>query len=284
VRTWPLRGTLHLVCASDVRWLLELTAAKTLRGAATRHAQAGLDAPTFAKARKVIEKGLRSGAPMRRTAIYALLEAHSISTAGQRGLHLLWGLAHEGVLCFGPRDGKQPTFVLLEAWVPQAKALPRDEALAELARRYLAGHGPASVRDFAWWSGLAAAEARRAFEAIRGACSSVVIGGTEHRSLGAPHVPRASSSVQLLPAFDELVVGYTQREALGEPSALAHLLRGGIIGPALVEDGRLIGRWSRALKPGQVEVTLEPLVKKAGAQALRAAAERYARFLGLRLR
>jgi hypothetical protein len=222
---------------------------------------------------------------MQRTAIYALLEANAISTAGQRGIHLLWRLAHEGVLCCGSRDGKQPTFVLLDAWVPPASSRPRVEALAELARRYLQGHGPATLRDFEWWSGLAAADARAAFEAIRGACTSVVIGDTEHRCLGDPKVPRASSSVQLLPAFDELVVGYTQREALGEPRALAHILRGGIIGPALVLNGKLIGRWSRALKPGQVAVTLEPTVKlaKASARAMHEVARRYARFLGLRL-
>jgi len=286
VRTWPLRGTLHLVAATDVRWLLGLTAQKTIRGARTRHAQLGLDDRLFARARRVLEKALGDGAALSRPAVYALLEREKISAMNQRGIHVLWRLAHEGVLCFGPREGKQPTFVLLDAWVPPEPARARDEALHELALRYFVGHGPASERDFAWWSGLDAADARRAVESIRGECEVLEVEGRPVLVLGERPALASARVAHLLPAFDELIVGYAERSALGPPEQLAHVIRGGLLGPALTIGGRSLGRWTRRLSARAVEVAFEPLgaLPPVARRALETAAGRYAAFLELALR
>jgi hypothetical protein len=102
------------------------------------------------RARRALVKEMEGVRPLTRPAAYQTLERARIATDGQRGLHILWQLAHEGVLCFGPRQGKQQTFVLLEEWLPNARRLPRDLALPEIAQRYFMAHGPATVRDFAW--------------------------------------------------------------------------------------------------------------------------------------
>src|ERR1043165_6186613 len=122
----------------------------------------GIDSGVVASSRNVLTDALRGGNCLSRTEVYRQLEAAGIATKASRGLHLLWWHAHEGLLCVGPRAGKQQTFVLLEEWLPATPARSREESLAELARRYFTSHGPATVRDFAWWSGLAATEAATA--------------------------------------------------------------------------------------------------------------------------
>lgn len=154
VRTWPMRGTLHFVAPDDVRWMLRLLAPRAIARAAGRHRQLGLDAATFAQSRDRLTAVLAGGNQLTRDAIYAELDRSGISTAGQRGIHILAQLAMEGVICFGARRSKQQTFALLDEWVPSSRMLEGDEALAELAARYFASHGPATLADFAWWSGL----------------------------------------------------------------------------------------------------------------------------------
>ena len=170
VRTWPMRGTLHFVAAAEVRWLLDLLAPRMIARAATRHRQLELDDATFSRARRVVTKALEGGGQLTRDALYqALEEAHvpvgPHATGERRGFHILWRLAHERLICFGPRGGKQQTLVLLDEWLgPPPPPLSRDEMLAMLAERYFTAHGPATVADFTWWSSLAAAEARRALD------------------------------------------------------------------------------------------------------------------------
>jgi hypothetical protein len=162
VRTWPMRGTLHFVAAADARWITELLAPRAVAAGASRLAAAGIDRAVNTKARRALERKLEGGRRLTRPAAYRVLEDAKIATGDSRGLHLLWLLAHDGVLCFGPREGKQQTFVLLEEWLPGARRLDREEALGELARRYFTGHGPATIADFAWWSGLTRSDASRA--------------------------------------------------------------------------------------------------------------------------
>ncbi len=154
VRTWPLRGTLHFVAALDIRWMLELLAPRVIASGRRRQQQLELDDKIIGRIRTVFVRALQGGKQLTRDEMYALLESARISSAGQRGYHILWRLAHEGIICCGARKGKQPTFTLLAEWVPNAKSLKRDEALAELTRRYFTGHGPATLQDFVWWSGL----------------------------------------------------------------------------------------------------------------------------------
>lgn len=164
VRSWPLRGTLHFVAPTDLRWMLALLAPRVIAGQRGRHRQLGLDQADFDRSRDLLTCALEGGRQLTRDALYEILEAAGISTAGQRGIHILWRVALDGVLCFAARQGKQQTFALLEEWVPAARMLECDEALAELAARYFTSHGPATVQDFTWWSGLTVADAKTGIE------------------------------------------------------------------------------------------------------------------------
>lgn len=188
--------------------------------------------------------------------------------------------SHQGVLCWGPRAGKQPTFVLLEAWVkPASKQRARDEALAELARRYVRSHGPTTLADFRWWSGLTAGDAQRGFEAVRSEFEVVVFDDREYFAHGTP--PSKAAGLHLVPAFDELIVGYTERSLLGAPDDLARMTHGPILGPAVLDDGQVVGRWSRTVSTRDVEVDpgwFRP-PSAARSRAFELAVERYHAFL-----
>ena len=282
VRTWPLRGTLHFVAATDVRWLLELATPRVLQKNARRlRDEFGVDDKVCARARAVVERVLGGGRALTRDALYAALDAARIDTAGQRGLHILWCLAQRGVLCFGARAGRQQTFVLLDEWLPPMRRLARDEALAELARRYFASRGPATLRDFAWWSGLAPADAASALASVREGLERTAIDGRDYWHVPAA-APRRSAAtrVHLLPAYDEYTVAYQDRSAALDP---AHAARAGngIFKPALLVDGRIGGIWKRALAKDAVTVSPELFVRATPAlhAAIAAEAQRYAAFL-----
>ncbi len=291
VRTWPMRGTLHVVAAADVRWLLDLLAPRRLAQAAYRRRQLDIDEDTLARSRAVCQKALQGGRQLERGAMFALLESHGISTAGQRGIHILGTLAQEGLLCLGARSGKQFTFALLDEWVPHARSLPRDEALAELARRYCVGHGPAAVQDFAWWSGLTLSDARAALAAAAPHLQQEVIDGdTYWQAAGAPDAANVDSeeladAVHLLPGFDEYLLGYTDRSAVLDPrhALLTHPGTNGMMLPVLVVGGRVVGVWKRAIKKKAVALNFTPFEPLTVAQkeAVAGAAERYGHFLQL---
>jgi len=262
VRCWPMRGTLHFVAAEDVRWMLELLAP----GVLTRHRprlerEFGLDARTLRRSRPLVERALRGGIAMTRSEIYALIENGGIATGGSRGLHILFALAHERVICFGARRGKQPTLVLLDEWVPPAKSKTREEALAEIARRYFIGHGPATVADLMWWSGLTMKETKEA----------IALAGVDVESEANARVTRPS--VQLLPPFDEYAVGYKDRTSILDPAVDKAIV---------VIDGLAAGQWKRTLRGESVDITISPFraLTAHESRALERAANRYAAFLG----
>jgi hypothetical protein len=275
VRTWPLRGTLHFVAAADVRWMLTFLAPRIIARAATMYSRLGIDAAVVSRSRRVVEKALERGGRLTRPALYRILESARLPTAEGRGLHILCRLAHDGAICFGPHDGKQPTFVLLDDWVPPAAALARDEALAELARRYFVSHGPATLHDFAWWSGLTIPEARRALESSASDLRSEVV---DTRTFWmAPSPPRATVApgrAWLLPAFDEYIVAYRDRTAILDPKFALHS-GNGIFSYTVVVDGEVRGTW----RPGGT-MTPSYFVKPSAAvvQAVHRAAAGYKRF------
>ncbi|MFN0179646.1 MAG: winged helix DNA-binding domain-containing protein [Gemmatimonadales bacterium] len=284
VRSWPLRGTLHFVAADDLRWMLALLAPRMINRSAGRHRQLGLDAAVFARCRKVFARVLRDGQPRSRPTLYAALAAAGIASDESRGLHILGQLAHEGMICFGPRAGRQPTFVLLDAWIPPTPTRPRDEALGELAVRYFATRGPATVADFAWWSGLPVRDARAALELAGDRLRAETIDGQPYWRGGDAGRPSRSAAVHLLPAFDEYTVAYRDRTAVLDPAhARAVNQGGGMLNPVVVADGRVVGTWARSLGAQAVTVAVRPFgrLSRATTDAVEAAAERYRRFLGL---
>jgi hypothetical protein len=287
VRTWPMRGTIHFVAAADVRWMLELLAPRVVQRTRSRRAELGLDETVIAASADVLSRELQGGKQLPRNAIYKLLEQANIATDSSRGLHILGRLAHDRLLCYGARAGKQPTFALLDEWAPQARSLPHDEALATLAQRYFTGHGPATVQDFMWWSGLTTKEAKAGLAAIEGQLGRKSIDGQEYYF--AKDLPEASADPHnafLLPPFDEFLVAYRDRSAALDPAYNNLIVPGGngIFNPIIVIGGRVVGTWKRTFKNESVRMSFSPFTAFSAAQAsaIAAAAERYGRFVGKR--
>jgi len=287
VRTWPLRGTLHFVAAEDARWMLNLCAPRTLARSARRlEREHGIDRRLVARSADVVIDALSGGRSLSRPDLYRRLERAGIATGGSRGLHLLWWHAHEGLICLGPRAGKQQTFVLLDEWLPPSTPLSRDDSLAELARRYFTSHGPATVRDFAWWSGLAAADAEIARESVTRELDAITLDKQTYWQAAGTRAARATRGCHLLPAYDEYTVAYQDRGAVLSSELAARAASGhGIFYPAIVIDGQVAGTWSRELQKESVALTCRPFARLDRRQslALADAARRYAQFLGLAL-
>jgi hypothetical protein len=268
VRTWPMRGTLHFVAPADVRWMLKYLTPRIVAPGALRFRQLHLNDESFSRAGKLIARTLVRERRLTRDAIYALLEDHRISCAGQRGIHILWRLAQEGLICFGPREGNQPTFVLLEEWVPATRLLPRDEALAKLAQRYFASHGPATIQDFAWWSGLTAGNARSGFEDVQSQFVSLTVDGrTYWMSEDGVSRTNIGPAAYLLPAFDEYLVGYKDRSAAIDRRYVRRTQPGGgVLYPTIVTDGKIVATWSRNVTRDRVSIHVFPFSRLAKTQ------------------
>lgn len=286
IRTWPMRGTLHFVAAEDVRWLLKLLTPRVIAQTAGRYRQLELDEATFARSKELFAQALQGGQQLTREEMLQCLEKANISTAGQRGYHMLMRSAQDGLICFGVPQGKQQTFTLLDEWIPAAKSLERDEALAELAQRYFTGHGPATIADFAWWSGLTLTDARAGLEQVKAQLSQETVDGqTYWLSPDTPAIAQQSPTAYLLPGFDEYLLGYTDRSAVLEPIHAPKIVPGnnGMFMPTIVIEGKVAGTWKRTLKKNTVMITLSPFTSfsKAQSQAIAAAAERYGTFARL---
>src|SRR3954469_18176058 len=285
VRTHALRGTWQLVAPADVRWMLDLVAPRLIASYATRYRQLGLDAATFRRGNAVLAEALRGGAQLTRAELASALEAAGISTAGQRLAHLLQRAELEALICGGARRGKQFTYTLLENRAPDSHPRPeRDEALAELARRYFRSRGPATLDDFKWWSGLAPTEARAGLAAVQSTLASTVI---ESRTYW--HDKDAAAKVRspeafLLPAFDEYLIAYRDRDAVLDPQYVKRLnAGGGMLGACIVLDGRVIGTWRRTLARDAVAIEIDLFEEAAPQerQVIEVAAQRYGGFHGL---
>ena len=285
VRTWPMRGTLHLVASSDIRWLLKLMEPRTSASTASRHRQLELDKATLTKSNKVLVRALEGGKQRTRPELAAALERAGISTINYRMSHILHHASILRLICFGPRRGKQLTFTLFDEWVPAGKQTERDEALAELTRRYFTSHGPATLQDFIWWSGLTTAEARAGLEMIKPQFIQEVFGGQTYWLPQRARIRKdAQSKAYLLPPFDEYTVAYKDRSAVLDPAYAKLMNTGyGIFKPVVVVDGEVAGVWKREFKKNSlvIEVSLFNPLPEADKQKIARAADRYAEFLGL---
>ncbi|MFN8454889.1 MAG: winged helix DNA-binding domain-containing protein [Anaerolineae bacterium] len=286
VRTWPMRGTLHFVAAEDARWMLQLLTPRVIAQTAGRSRQLELDEATFARSKELFAQALQGGKQLTRDEMLQVLERGGVSPAGQRGYHILARSAQDGLICFGVPQGKQQTFTLLDEWLPPAKALAREEALAELTRRYFTGHGPATIQDLAWWSGLTLTDARAGLEQVKGQLVSEIIEGQSYwLSPDRPVTQDDSPTTYLLPGFDEYLLGYTDRSAVVDAEQAAKIVPGnnGMFMPTIVIDGKVAGLWKRVLKKDMVTISLSPFASfsQAHHQAIGTAAERYRTFMGV---
>lgn len=260
-RTWPQRGTIHFVAPDEIGWRLSLTSERILRSAKRRHENLGLTQTDFDKAWELFQIALSGDKQLSRPAMMQVLENGGISTAGQRGYHILWYLAQTGYLCFGPLQGKQPTFALLSEWVPNMPEIPRTEALKRLTESYFISHGPATMQDLMWWSGITAAEIKVGLELAMPELTSLDIAGkTYWMSRSLTDVDISKQSVYLLPQFDEYLLGYKDRSHVLDAEHFNFIVPGGngVFSPLLVIDGQIRGTWRRTNKKNEIIVELSP--------------------------
>lgn len=284
IRTWPMRGTLHFVAAADVRWLLKLLTPRIISATASRLRYLEIDDKVLGTSKELIVKALEGGKQLTRPEIYQVLERGNISPAGQRGIHIIGRLSQEGLLCFGTHQGKQPTFVLLDEWLPRTRELARDEALAELAKRYFTGHGPATLADFERWAGLKTSDARAGLEMVKAELHrEEVAGQTYWLPQNTPPMPGKQPSLYLLPGFDEFILGYKDRSAVFEPQDVSKIIPGGngMFLPTIVSNGRVVGTWKRDLKKDKIVIKPVPFTALSPAEidGLVTAAGHYGRFM-----
>ena len=286
LRTHVMRPTWHFVTPVDIRWLLKLTAPRVQAANRYYYRKLELDEAVFKRTNKAIAKALVAGRQLTREALRAAVQPAGVRTDDLlRFNYILIRAELDGVICSGARQGKQFTYALLDERVPETKSRSREEALADLTRRYFTSHGPAAVADFVWWSGLTAKDANSGLDMVGSRLLKEVIDGKAYwRSSSIPPGKRAARLAHLLPAFDEYLVSYKDRSAAFEANNNKKTPRGNMmLGPVIVIGGRVVGGWKRSLEGESVRITLNyfaPL-SKAERQLVADAADRYGAFLGL---
>jgi hypothetical protein len=262
--TWLNRGTLHLVRSEDYTWLQALTTPPLMTSNARRLRQEGISPDVGERAVKTIERVLADEGPLTRLQLRGRLDRAGVPTQGQALIHLLFLSALRGIAVRGPMAGKEHAYVLVRDWLGEQPPVDREQALAELARRYLAGYAPADDRDLARWAGLPLRDARAGLEAI---ASELV-----EREDGLVELVRSSEPApmpppRLLGAFDPLLLGWTSREEVVGPHKLLVTING-VFRPFGLVDGRAVATWR--LSNGKVTIEHLDKVKKRDAAALEA--------------
>lgn len=287
LRTHVMRPTWHFVTPADIRWMLALTAPRVKAASAYYYRSAELDDAIFVKSNAALVKALQGGKQLTRPELASALQQAGVAADDlQRFTYIIMRAELDGIICSGARRGKQFTYTLLDERVLQTRSLGRDEALAELARRYFTSHGPATLQDFVWWSGLTMADARAALEMVAPQLmSEIVEGQTYWFSISAPPAHDLSQMIYLLPNFDEYIVSYTDRSAVFDESHATKLdARGNVLFThTIVLSGRIVGTWKRTLKKDSVIIipTLFTSLNEAETRVFEVAANRYGTFLGL---
>ncbi|HEX2271173.1 MAG TPA: winged helix DNA-binding domain-containing protein, partial [Pyrinomonadaceae bacterium] len=287
VRTHVLRPTWHFVTPEDIRWMLELTGPRVNLKCGSAYRAYELDAAVLKRTNSVITKALKGGKHLTRAELKAILNRAGIAADDTvRMGHILIRAEQDGVICSGPLKGKHFTYALLEERVPPGRKLSRDEALAELTRRYFASHGPASLADFVWWSGLTANDAREGIALLDRQLEKTSIGNTDYWNADGPPASKRDAKAHLLPAYDEYTVAYKNREIVFHPDAASQLSTWGVLGPVVVLDGKIIGAWKSIPDKKSVTITLNSpkALTRPEKQAIARTAETYAAFLGLTLK
>jgi hypothetical protein len=287
VRTWALRGTLHLVAAADLGWLLPLVAPGIIRGRRRRYAELGLGEEKYARAARLIETALRRQGPMTRAELGEYLAGQGEPLEGQALYHALGRAGLEGMLCYGPDRAGAETYVSLDRWASPGPALPEEDALATLARRYLLAYGPAGAKDLATWSGLPLSRVRAALGRVRELVAVEMEGGEAwlHESLRGwlDEPEREDGIVRLLPAYDPYLLGYRGRDHVVSPQYARRIHPGGgFLRPTVIVDGWAVGTWKLALEAGAIEITVEPFeaLDRRNSEALEAEVGALGRFYG----
>jgi hypothetical protein len=282
VRTWLMRGTIHYVPAEDVRWMLGLFGARDLARLTPKAWQYHHMTPELMSlARKTFVEALTGGGCLTRREMIDLMAGVGIPDDRQQSYFTFIHLAQEGLVVPGPPRGKEQTFVLLDEWAPRQRSLEGDEAMAVLASRFFGSHGPATLADFANWCGIGVREASRGLEAVKHSLVREEFDGKEYWL--PPHLTPGSGAF-VLPAYDELLIGYKDRSAFfTRYDEIPISTYNGMFYATIIEDGQIAGLWRRVMKKTSVDVELRPL-PGFDVDRLAEHTTRFGEFLGLPVR
>lgn len=292
VRSWPMRGTLHLLAPEDLKWMLAITSDRLIRGMAGRHRELDIDAADVDAAADTALQLVSGGAAASRAELFQAFERAGQSTAGQRGIHLLGMLCQRGWLVQGPLAGNQQLVVAFDDWITASRVLDRADGIAEWLLRYLRSHGPATERDFSWWSGIPLTEVRAALPRVSDQLVELKFEGTsywlspEAAALLDEGVP-AGRLVLALPGFDEFLLGYTDRSLVLPPEHANKVVPGGngVFRKTIVAGGQIVGTWDASRNGKAISVVPEPFddvngLRPAAQRSFELQAAKYRRFLG----
>jgi len=286
LRTHILRPTWHFVTPADMRWMMALSGPRVTARSAPYLRKLELDSSLLSRSRKVFERALGGGRCLTRKELQQALATARIAVTTIRLAFVVMQAELDAVICSGPRRGKELTYALFDDRVPAVKTINREEAIARLTLRFFASHGPATIRDFVWWSGLTVQDARVGLAAAATTLATGVVGDRTYYlvpSKGA--VPAAVPSAFLLPNYDEYLVAYKDRDA-GVSTILAQRMVEGTFDAyahPLVLDGRLAGTWRRDVGKKAARVSVSPFGRfsRQNSRSLDEATERLAKFLGV---
>jgi hypothetical protein len=286
LRTHVLRPTWHFVTPADIRWLLELTGPRVHALNAHYYRLLGLDGDILEKSSAAIAGALGDGDCLTRKEISDALRSVGIVADAARLGYIMMYAELNGLVCSGPLNGKQHTYALVDSRAPEARVLSPDEALAELTLRYFTSHGPATIKDFRWWSSLTVARIRRGLDLVGSRLQHEVVDGVPYWfAEPPPPAPPAAPRVHLLQGYDEYIVGYSESKYLLGISGGARSLSTtrAVFNGVIILDSQVAGHWRRSLTKDSVviEAALYAPLDRAQARALQEAADRHGEFLGL---
>ncbi len=288
IHTWCMRSTLHLIAAQDAAWKLPLLGPVFTKAGAQRNLELGLDAEALELGLQVIQDELACRGPLTRHELKPALQARGLPTEGQATIHLIAHAALQGVVCVGPERSGKPTYALLEGWAGPQQPVERRVALAELARRYLEAFAPASLPDFAYWSGLSMQDARLGWEGVLGEAAQVEVVGKPawmpaERLAWLEEPAAAAPDVHLLPRYDNYLLGYASRALAVAPEHEERIHPGGgIIHAVVLVDGRAAGTWELKRRRAGLELIVDPFepFSPAVSDGIQAEMAEMSRFLG----
>ena len=284
LRTHVLRPTWHFVTPHDIRWMLELTAPRILSSLAHNDRHLSLDKKVLKKTNDVLARALEGGKQLTRNEVRDELQRAKIDTSELRFIHLLEHAELDRIICSGPRKDKQFTYALFDETVP-AKSLGRDEALAELTKRFFISRGPVTIYDFAWWSGLSVTEARKGMEMIKRKFTKETINGKEYFfRIPSKFKTEIAQTALLLPNYDEYIVSYKDRtEAINRKHmAMISKERNAVFTNSILINGRIEGTWQPTIKNDSVTFKTRTFsaISRARQRLVTKATDRFSKFLG----
>ncbi len=284
LRTHVMRPTWHFVMPEDIRWMLDLTAPRVRKILAPYDKRLEIDAAFLARCKKLVGQALEGRSYLTRAELGQYLGQHGIEARGQRLGHIMAHMELDALVCSGPRRGKQMTYALLEERALKVPVLTREQALARLALKYFASHGPAQLKDFAWWSGLSVKDAVEGLDLAKPELDSESIEGKVYHFRSPDKSGKSkSTAARLLSIYDEYTIAYKDRAALseGREKDIETLLSmGNALTAVIIINGKLAGTWKRTIKKDSLEIKLNPFrkLRVAEEEAIQAEVDRYGKF------